>query len=36
MSLDEIHKKTDNKDLYEFYVESFGKGKKKSKGFKRA
>ena len=36
MSLDEIHKKTDNKTLYEFYVESYGNGKKKSKGFKKA
>lgn len=36
MSLDEIHKKTDNQTLYEFYVESYGKGKKRSKSFKRA
>ncbi len=36
MSLDEIHKKTDNQSLYQFYVESFGKGKKRSKSFKRA
>ena len=34
MSLDEIHR--NNKGLYEYFVENFGKGKKKSKGFKRA
>jgi len=36
MSLDEIHKKTDNKSLYDFYVTSYGKGKKKSRGFRSA
>lgn len=36
MSLDEIHKKTDNQSLYDFFVQSFGKGKKRSKSFKRA
>jgi phosphatidylinositol kinase/protein kinase (PI-3 family) len=36
MSLDEIHKLTDNQSLYDFYVKSFGKGKKKSKTLRRA
>jgi phosphatidylinositol kinase/protein kinase (PI-3 family) len=36
MSLDEIHKLTDNQSLYDFYVESFGKGKKRSKTLRRA
>jgi len=36
MSLDEIHKKTDNQSLYDFYIDSYGKGKKKSRGFRRA
>ena len=36
MSLDEVHKRTDNQSLYDFYVDSFGKGKVKSRGFRRA
>ena len=36
MSLDEIHKKTDNQSLYDFFLKSFGKGKKRSKTLKRA
>ena len=36
MSLDEIHKRTDNQSLHDFYVDSFGKGKKNSRGFRRA
>jgi phosphatidylinositol 4-kinase len=36
MSLDEIHKKTDNHSLYDFFLKSFGNGKKKSKTLKRA
>lgn len=36
MSLDEIHKKTDGGTLYDFFVKNFGKGRKKSKAFKKA
>lgn len=36
MSLDEIHRKTGNQSLYDFYVDSFGKGKKRSKSFRKA
>lgn len=35
MSLNEIHKKT-GESLFEFFVKNFGKGRKKSRGFKRA
>jgi phosphatidylinositol kinase/protein kinase (PI-3 family) len=36
MSLDEIHKRTDNQSLYDFYVDSYGHKNKKSRGFRRA
>ena len=36
MSLDEIHKRTDNQSLHDFYVDSYGKGKKNSRGFRKA
>ena len=36
MSLDEIHRKTEGKTLYEFFVKNFGKGRKRSKAFRRA
>ena len=36
MSLDEIHKKTEGQSLYDFFVKNFGKGRKKSRAFKKA
>ena len=36
MSIDEIHKKTNGLTLYEFYLENYGKGKKRSKTLRKA
>jgi phosphatidylinositol kinase/protein kinase (PI-3 family) len=36
MSIDEIHKKMEGASLYDFFLKNFGKGKKRSKTFRRA
>mmetsp|Transcript_15279 Transcript_15279/g.14843 ORF Transcript_15279/g.14843 Transcript_15279/m.14843 type:complete len:215 (-) Transcript_15279:32-676(-) len=36
ISIDEIHKKTLGGSLHDFYIYNFGKGRRKSNGFKKA